>query len=287
MDEYPYKLHIASRPLGPLLKTLASYNATQAHALATSTSLHNSTTAGSPAASIDAATALALTGLCMAVGTKLTGDALTSNPSRFLHAIGISQDVPGTGTGEESGIASTRFSTFGVSAGSGWAAAAATAAAAVAQSNGESKETELTAILRSVLPSLEFNGFAEALPMAGKDEESKLAAVAEMVREVLLKEHGHLEMDADFDLEAGPEKFLDDMNTASSLASSSSTPAEKPGEKVEGEGEGEKEKVRPTLGRGLVLIGDPGRVLGLSTRRGFSLDGVGIPVGVDDGRRYL
>ena len=43
----------------------------------------------------------------------------------------------------------------------------------------------------------------------------------------------------------------------------------------------------PELGRGLLLIGDLGTVQGLRTPRGLSLDGVGVAVGVDDGRKYM
>ncbi|KAH7623492.1 hypothetical protein Ndes2526B_g01931 [Nannochloris sp. 'desiccata'] len=270
-NQYPYKLSIASRPVGPLLKSFASYNATQAQAAALSASQSSHTAASAATNNSSAATALALAALCMAVGAKLTGDALSNGPIEFLPSLTALRMTLAT------------FS-VGAASGGGWASVAAAAAAAAAQSNGDSKETELTSILRSVLPTLEFNGFTEALPMAG--DEKSLEAAAVTVGEVLLKETGFLGLTAEVDLEALPEQFLEDMNLPS--AGTSAIEKNKGSREVAVDEEGvEEEKVRPTLGRGLVLIGDPGRVLGLHTPRGFSLDGVGIPVGVDDGRRYL
>jgi hypothetical protein len=284
-----YRLPTASRPLGPLLTSLASYNATQAQAVALCSKSKNTFSAPATAtATATAATSLALAGLCMAVGTKLAGDALSSGPTGILQSINTIRRMEQTSTSE--GGSTTTVSGFSFGGGGGWASAAAAAAAAAAQNNGDSKETELTAILRSVLPSLEFNGFTETLPMVG--DEKVVAAAATTVGDVLLKETGRLGLSAEIELNAGPEQFLEDMvvkpvEVAAGSASDASI------EKKEGPKEGPKEnqlgqdEVRKTLGRGLILIGDPGRVLGLRTPRGFSLDGVGIPVGVDDGRRYL
>ena len=158
-------------------------------------------------------TVLALAGLCMAVGAKLAGDAVSSGPAGIMHSLTTFQRVEQNNT-EDGSVSSSGFSMFGAGTGGGWAAVAAAAAAAAAQSNGDSKETELTAILRSVLPSLEFNGFAEALPMGGEDEK-KLAAVEETVGAVLLKE-GHLKLTAEIDLNANPEQFLEDMQVSTS-----------------------------------------------------------------------
>lgn len=268
LNQHPYKLAIASRPLGPLLKSFVSYNATQAQAAAAALSANQTSSHTAASADDAAATALALGALCMAVGAKLTGDALSNGTVEILPSLNALF------------MTLASFS-VGAASGGGWASAAAAAAAAAAQSNGDAKETELTAILRSVLPTLEFNGFTEALPMFGDGK--TLEAAEATVGEVLLKETGFLGLTAEVDLDARPEQFLEDMNLphAGTLSSQGNE------EQREVTVEEEKEKVRPTLGRGLVLIGDPGRVLGLQTPRGFSLDGVGIPVGVDDGRRYL
>jgi len=274
LNQHPYKLAIASRPLGPLLKSFASYNATQAQAAAgarsPSQSSQNTVAAAAAATDDSADAALALAGVCMAVGAKLTGDALSNGPIEILPSL--------------SALFTTLASfSVGPASGGGWASTAAAAAAASAQSNGDARGTELTAILRSVLPSLEFNGFTEVLSMAGDEKTSQAAAAT--VEEVLLKETGFLGLTAEVDLHARPEQFLEDMN----LRYDGTTSTQQNEEQREVTEE-EKKEVRPTptcLGRGLVLIGDPGRVLGLRTPRGFSLDGVGIPVGVDDGRRYL
>lgn len=278
LDKNMYKLNTTSRPLGPLLSSFASYNAAQAAALSTkklSSSQNASASASPDPATAD--TALALAGLCMAVGAKLAGDALSSGPTGIMSSFSSFRKIEqSSGDGGSSGTVSG-LSMFGAPVGGGWASAAAAAAAAAAQSNGDSKETELTAILRSLLPSLEFNGFSEILPM--NRNEKDLEAMAAMVGNVLLKETGRLGVSAEIDMNARPEQFLEEMKISAGTATSSE-------KKEDGEG-GNEEKVRPTLGRGLVLIADPGRVLGLRTPRGFSLDGVGIPVGVDDGRRYL
>lgn len=255
----PGDVPFESRSLGPTLRSMASYNATKAAEMPENAPSRDQT--------------LGLAALTMGVATKMLGEDFIlgplykSGPFGMIQAVEVVQKLM---RDNADGSGSTMIN-FGSS---GWAAATATAAMLTDRSGANMSKpgAVVAAVMRPMIHTLEYNGFPEAFPWKGSPD---LAADA-LVKTVVTDDN---RITAWVQISEPLTSYFPALSIQLNLLG---TPQQHGLQQGVGAGTEGAE-----IARGLMVIGDPGLSRGISSPEGFTSRGGGMPVGVDDGRRYM
>ena len=249
-----------SQSLGPILRSMASYNATQANKLQDLALVHQT---------------LGLASLVTGVSAKVLcedyalGPLWKSGPFGFVQAVDALKNIKREGKDKGNTLLSIGSS--------GWFQATTTAAMLTDKSGSDMTKpgAVLSSIMRALVPSLEYNGFAEVFPMGGPPEVASSAIAKTLIVD-------DKTITAWFEVPSERTSNFPDLGAYMEFMGGGNK-AQVQGNEREDSSDDEK----PELARGLMIIGDPALSRDVSSPDGFTSQGGGMSVGVDDGRRYM